>query len=322
MAADEIPVGPIERQSVSVVLPVYRCADCIEPLVARLEPVLRRISDRFEIIFVDDRSPDNAWPLIRSLQGRLPFVSAVRLSRNFGQQMAIRAGLSVAKGDLVVVMDCDLQDPPEFISVIHAKLQNGHDLVLTRRAERSHGWFRVAAAHVYFRVISVLAHVKIDGSYGSFSMLRRKVVDAYLDFSETGQHYIFVLRWLGFNAGILEYSQEGRAAGKSSYTFLALFRHAINGGFFQTAAMLRWIVGFGLFLALLGIAGGTFLIGRHIFIRTVPGWTSLAVLIVFSTGAILTGLGVIGIYIGNIFEQIKRRPLYVLDVVEDRTEVW
>jgi dolichol-phosphate mannosyltransferase len=322
MLTDNDFAEEVERQSVSVILPVYRCADCLEPLLARLEPILRNISDRFEVIFVDDRSPDNAWPLIQALRSRLPFVSAVRLSRNFGQQMAIRAGLSVAKGDIAIVMDCDLQDPPEFIPVIHAKLQEGHDLVLTRRRERSHGWLRVAAAHIYFRFLSLLAQVEIDGSYGSFSMLRRKVIDAYLNFSETSQHYIFVLRWLGFDAGILEYTQEGRAAGRSSYTFLALLRHALNGIFFQTAAMLRWIVGFGLFLALLGVAGGLFLIGRYIFIRPAPGWTSLAVLIIFSTGALLTGLGVIGIYIGNIFEQIKRRPLFVLDVVESRTETW
>ena len=308
--------------SISVVVPVYNCRGCLSALCRRLQPVLESLTDRFEIILVDDRSPDGAWEAILALKASHPGVVGIRLSRNFGQQIAITAGLAAAKGELTVVMDCDLEDPPEMIRDLHAKLREGHDLVISRRAVRAHSAFRIVAAQIYFSLLGRLAGEKVDGNYGSFSILRRKVVDAYLQFSERERHYIFVLRWLGFNLGIIDYKQQERAAGRSSYSFGMLLRHALGGIFFQTTALLRWIVGLGLFFAAASILLAFYLIVQEWLVGSVPGWTSLAVLILASTGVTLVSLGVVGLYIGKIFDQVKGRPLYIVDTIVGDSEPW
>jgi len=310
------------RPSISVAVPVYKCCGCLEQLCIRLDRVLKTLTDRYEIILVDDRSPDKAWEMIRSLQAAHPALRGIRLSRNFGQQVAITAGIAAAKGDLVVVMDCDLQDPPEMIVDLYEKLHEGYDLVVSRRIQRAHSPFRVLAAKAYFALLGRLSKERIDGSYGSFSLLTRKVVDAYLRFSERERHYIFVLRWLGFRMGSIDYEHRERAAGKSSYSLGALIRHAFDGIFFQSTALLRAIVALGLLFALAGMILAAYLIARQILVGSVPGWTSLAVLILTSTGVILISLGVVGLYIGKIFDQVKARPLYIIDTDSERTDGW
>jgi dolichol-phosphate mannosyltransferase len=309
-------------QSISVVVPVYGCADCLELLCSRLKASLESITDRYEIILVDDRSPDNAWPSILRVQQHYPQVKGIRLSRNFGQQIAISAGLAEAQGDYVVVMDCDLQDPPEKIPDMFAKLNEGYDLVMARRAERTHSWFRLLAAKVYFSILSRLQEEKIDGSYGSFSMLSRKVIDAFLKFSERERHYLFILRWLGFNVGTIEYEQEERSIGQSSYSIKRLLKHAIDGVFFQATVFLRWIVGIGLLFAFFGVTLAGYFVYQYLIHGSVAGWTSVVVLLLVCTGVILLSLGVIGLYVGKIFDQAKGRPLYLIDTVSDRSSSW
>jgi polyisoprenyl-phosphate glycosyltransferase len=306
----------------SVVVPVYGCAECLEPLCSRLEAVLAAITSRFEIILVDDRSPDHAWRTIRELQDTYPAVKGLRLSRNFGQQIAISAGLAAAEGDYAVVMDCDLQDPPERIPDLYTKLRQGYDLVLARRAKRTHSPLRLAAARLYFAVLSRLAEERIDGSYGAFSLLSRKVIDAFLRFNERERHYLFILRWLGFNMGSVEYEHEERAVGRSSYSFARLLRLAIDGVFFQATVLLRWIVTLGLLFALLGLVLAGFFIYNYFAHGSVVGWTSVAVLILICTGVILFSVGVIGLYVGKIFDQVKGRPLHVIDTVLERRLAW
>lgn len=310
-------------QSISVVVPVYGCAGCLELLCSRLKASLESITDRYEIILVDDRSPDNAWPSILRAQQHYPQVKGIRLSRNFGQQIAISAGLAEAQGDYAVVMDCDLQDPPEKIPDMLAKLNEGYDLVMARRAERTHSWFRLLAAKVYFSILSRLQEEKIDGSYGSFSMLSRKVIDAFLKFSERERHYLFILRWLGFKVGTIEYEHEERSIGQSSYSIKRLLKHAIDGVFFQATVFLRWIVGLGLLFALFGgMLAGYFVYQYFIHGSSVTGWTSVVVLLLVCTGVILLSLGVIGLYVGKIFDQAKGRPLYLIDTVSERSSSW
>jgi glycosyltransferase involved in cell wall biosynthesis len=309
-----------DAPSVSVVVPVYGCVACLRELCRRVSEAMATVTSRFEIVLVDDRSPDDSWSTIRQLQDSHPQVRGVRLSRNFGQHVAITAGLTAARGDYVVVMDCDLQDPPEKIPDMFAALRaGGHDLVLARRIERNHSPFRVFASRVYFKLLSRLAEERIDGSYGTFSLLSRKVVDAFLQFSERERHYLFVLRWLGFSTGTIEYAHEERAAGRSSYSFGRLLRHALNGMFFQATVLLRWIVLSGLCIALGGFALALYFIWRYFAIGTVEGWTSVVVLILMCTGVLLACIGVVGLYIGKIFEQVKARPLFVIDTLEGRS---
>jgi polyisoprenyl-phosphate glycosyltransferase len=311
-----------DRPSLSVVVPVYGCVGCLQMLCERLLATLPRLTDQFEIVLVDDRSPDESWAAIVGLQARHAEVRGIRLSRNFGQHIAISAGLSVARGDRVVVMDCDLQDPPEVIADMWALMQQGHDIVLARRAQRSHSMFRVLGARLYFYLLGRLNNEQIDGSYGSFSMLSRKVVDAFLRFGERERHYLFILRWLGFGVGTVEYAHQERAAGRSSYSLRRLIHHAIDGVFFQATVFLRLIVGVGLLFGLTGMAASSFFVYRYFAYGAVAGWTSVVVLLLLSTCVILVSLGVVGLYVGKIFDQSKDRPLFVIDTNLGADRTW
>lgn len=308
--------------TISVVVPVYCCIGCLEQLCQQLEASLHGLTDYFEIILVDDRSPDNAWSQLTTLQALHPAVKGIRLSRNYGQHIAITAGLAAAQGNYAVVMDCDLQDPPSLIPELFAKLQEGYDLVLAKRVERNHSAFRLLAAKAYFKLLSSLTEEQVDGSYGSYSILSRKVIDGFLLFGEKERHYLFILRWLGFRIGSVDFVHQERHSGRSSYTLGRLLSHALNGILFQATVLLRWIVSLGFLFALSGMGMAGYLVWRHLSHTSLPGWTSLVVLILVSTGAILVSLGIIGLYVGKIFDQAKQRPLYVVDVVSERKLQW
>lgn len=298
---------------ISVVVPSYGCRDCLETLCARLDHVLSHLVPSYEIILVDDRSPDASWPVIEALSMKYRAVRGIRLSRNFGQQIAIAAGLEASQGNYVVVMDCDLQDPPERIPDLYAEIRKGHDLVMAKRVERTHSAFRLAAAKTYFALMHRLTGQAVDGRYGAFSMLSRKVVTAFLAFRERERHYILILSWLGFDRGTIEYAHTERHAGRSSYNFLKLAKHALNGMFFHTSVFLNWIVYAGLFFTAASFGAGIYFIYRYFVSSSLPGWTSLAVAVLFSTGLMLASVGAVGLYIARIFEMSKGRPLYVVD---------
>jgi dolichol-phosphate mannosyltransferase len=314
MAAPDIQDAP---PGISVVVPVYACVGTLEELCARLKRTLDVFAGHYEIILVDDRSPDGAWAAITDIQTRYPEVKGIRLSRNFGQQIAISAGLAAARGDCAVVMDGDLQDPPEKIPKLYAKLQEGYDLVLARRSQRSHSLFRLLAAKTYFGLLSYMTEERIDGSYGSFSILSRKVIDSFLEFGERERHYLFILRWLGFKIGTIDYEHQERAVGRSSYSLKRLLRLAAEGVFFQATVLLRWIITAGLLFAVFGVMLAVYFVYGYFSHGSVEGWTSVAVLILICTGVLLTSMGVIGLYIGKIFDQAKERPLYVIDTVSE-----
>lgn len=314
--------NPLFVPAISVVIPVYGCVGCLEQLCQQLEENLRTLTDRFEIILVDDRSPDDSWSRLGELQAVHPAVKGIRLSRNYGQHIAITAGLAAVRGDYAVVMDCDLQDPPSLIPELYEKLQEGYDLVLAKRVERSHSPFRLGAAKAYFKLLSKLTGESDDGSYGTFSILSRKVIDSFLRFEEKERHYLFILRWLGFNMGSVDFVHQKRHVGHSTYTLGRLLRHAIDGILFQATVLLRWIVSVGFLFAFAGIAMAAYFVWRSTTHTSLPGWTSLVVLILVSTGVILVSLGIIGLYIGKIFDQSKQRPLYVVDVVHESRLPW
>lgn len=311
-----------KQPSISVVVPVYGCDSCIHKLCERLHDSVSKLTDRHEIVLVDDRSPDGSWTAILEAQKTFPSVKGIQLSRNFGQHVAITVGLQNARGDFVVIMDCDLQDPPEKIPEMFDKLQEGYDCILARRVERSHSRLRVYAGKIYFRLMSKLTKEKIDGSYGSFSLLSRKVVDAFSQFSERDRHYLFIVRWLGFKIGSIDYDHQERAFGKSSYSVSKLLQHALDGLFFQTTVFLQWIVLLGMLFAFSGLGLAAYLIFQYFSHGAAEGWTSIVTLMLVCTGFILTSLGIVGLYVGKIFNQVKRRPLYLIDSVSESSSTW
>jgi polyisoprenyl-phosphate glycosyltransferase len=302
-----------EPVELSVVVPVYGCADCLHSLSERIAAAVAPIVSTYEIVLVDDRSPDGAWQAILALSAADTHVHGVRLSRNFGQHAAITAGFSEARGRRVIVMDCDLQDPPEEIPRLYERSMAGKDIVLARRVGRRHSWLRRTSARAYFRLMRTFINSEIDGDYGTFSIVTRPVVDAYLAVGDRGRHYLFILNWLGFDRDEIEVAHAERAAGRSSYTFGRLMRHALEGVFFQTTVLLRWIIYFGFAVSLGGMCLAAYLSYFALANHPYPGWTSLAVLILLIGGLILISTGVTGLYIGQIFEQVKARPIFVVD---------
>lgn len=305
----------------SIVVPVYGCRDCLERLYQQVTSAVKPITTSYEIVFVDDRSPDGAWPLLEDISASDSRVKAVRLSRNFGQHAAITAGLATSRGEWTVVMDCDLQDPPEAIPALYAKAKEGFDVVLARRVQRSHSAIRLAGARAYFKLLNMFMGTNIDGAYGTFSILSRKVVDAYLSLGDRERHYLFVLYWLGFEHGTIEVDHKERGSGTSSYTIGRLLRHAVSGVFFQTTNLLLYIVYLGFLIATIGLVGVVYLVYLYAFSHPPAGFTSLAVLLLLIGGFIIISTGVTGLYIGRVFQQVKGRPLYVIDTVTRESTV-
>jgi glycosyltransferase involved in cell wall biosynthesis len=305
--------GPAAAVEISVVVPVYECDSCLRELHRRLTATLSALTERYELVFVDDRSPDGSWETLQQLAATDTAVRAVRLSRNFGQQAAITAGLAESRGRWIVVMDCDLQDPPELIPELYAQARAGYEVVLARRAQRSQSFSRLLAARVYHWFLRTFLGVEISGAYGAFSLLSRKVRDAFLAVPDRDRHYLPILFWLGFERTSVDFEHRQRYAGKSSYSFGTLIRLAAEGVFFQTTTLLRYIVYLGFGVAFLGGLWALYVLYVALTRNTVPVYSSLAVLVLVIGGVIIVSTGVTGLYIGKIFGQVKNRPLYIVD---------
>jgi len=297
----------------SVVIPVYGCDSCLHTLYARLRASLDSLSDSTEIIFVDDRSPDGAWRTLLELAADDPNVRAIRLSRNFGQHYAITAGVAESRGRWVAVMDCDLQDEPEQLSRLYEKALEGHDIVLARRTRRRGPWPRRVAGHSYYRVRNGLVGADMFANFTNLSIMSRKVADAFLALRDRDRQYLLILHWLGFERAEVEVEPAERHSGRSSYNLRALVRVALDGMFFQSTVLLRWIVYAGFMFAAAGAALALYTLVVFALGRSLPNWTGLPVLILLLTGFIICSTGVTALYVGKIFEQVKGRPLYVVD---------
>lgn len=305
----------------SIVVPVYGCAKSLGPLYQRVAAVIEGLAVEAELVFVDDRSVDDAWPQLVALAREDARVKAYRLSRNFGQHAAITAGLAQSTGRWSVVMDCDLQDVPEEIPTLVEKTREGYDIVFARRKGRRDPWTRRLAARVYFGLMNLVLRTDLDGQFGSFSIISANVRAAFLQVGDRRRQYLLILHWLGFRHTAVDVRHAERHSSRSSYGFGRLIEHALDGVFFQTTALLRWIVYLGFVVAIAGGGLAALVIGLALTGSPPAGWASLAVLILVIGGFIITSTGVTGLYIGNIFDQVKDRPLYVIDrSVVDRVE--
>lgn len=297
---------------ISVVVPVYGCRECLQELHRRLGAVLGELGTTYELIFVDDRGEDGSFEILRELAQADPAVRVIRLSRNFGQHRAITAGLAEAFGRWVVVTDCDLEDPPEEIPRLYAKAHEGYDFVLSRRRQRQQTAFRRFGARIYRWLANRLAGAEVDPEYTNLSIVSQEVVEELRRFRDQDRQYLLMLLWLGFDHATIEVAQNPRFAGSSSYSFSELIRVAADGIFFQTTRLLRWIVYVGFILATLGVLLALLIVYAYTQRNPPAGWTSLAVLLLLIGGFIIASTGVMGLYVGKIFNQAKDRPLYVI----------
>ena len=302
-----------EGVHISVVVPLYRCELCIDELYRRLVSCLEAITASFEIVLVNDGSPEGDWGVTRQIAMHDRRVKAVNLSRNFGQHYALSAGLDLAGGQWVVVMDGDLQDPPEEIATLYAKALEGHDIVFGRMPVRSGSLFKRATSRAFTWILGFLMDVKLDNAVTHFSIVSRDVVQNLRQFRERNRSYAFLLRWLGFDVAYVDVKHHPRHAGSGSYTLGRLVRHALELVVSQSDKPLRLSINFGFVIAFMAFAYGLFMVLRYFFQGTpVAGWTSLIASIYFLGGLGFVALGIVGLYIGRIFEETKRRPLYVI----------
>jgi dolichol-phosphate mannosyltransferase len=304
----------MEKTLLSVVSPVYRAEKIVDELVKRIAEEVSKITTNFEIILVEDGSPDNSWAKIAENCAKYPFVKGIKLSRNFGQHYAITAALHHAQGEYVVLMDCDLQDNPKYIIDLYAKAQEGYDIVYTKKEERKHSIFKNITAKMFFWVFNYLAdNQNADDKTGSFSLLSRKVVEAFCRIQDYHRHYLMVIRFLGFKNTSIQIVHEKRFEGRSSYNLSKLINHALNGITSQSDKLLRLSITVGFSFFVLAILWAFYLLIGFFIHGALAGYTSLMVALLLSTGIILMSIGVLGIYIGKIFEQVKQRPLYLID---------
>ncbi len=270
------------------------------------------VTDSYELVLVDDRSVDDGWSVLQRLARADGRVRALRLSRNFGQDAAITAGLSEARGRRVVVMDCDLQEAPEDIPRLWAAADEGYDVVRTIRRGRRHPPLKRWASRLYRRLT---LETDTSPDYSTLSLMSRRVVDAFLRLRDKDREYMIALDWLGFDATTIEIDHAERYEGKSAYTLGRLFRVALDGMFFRSTVLLRVVVLVGFAVALIGVIVAGFEIADYFAApgQSVPGYTSLAVLVLVLAGFIIVSVGVVGLYVGRIFEQVKDRPLFLID---------
>jgi polyisoprenyl-phosphate glycosyltransferase len=301
-----------ERVRLSVVVPVFGCVGCLDALYERLTRSVADVTDSWELVFVDDRSVDGGWEVLRRLARADERVRAFRLSRNFGQDAAITAGLASAQGDWAVVMDCDLQEAPEDIPRLWAAAGEGYEVVRTLRRGWRHPPLRRWTSRVYRR-LTMDADTRPE--YSNLCLISRRVIDAFLRLRDREREFMIALDWLGFDATTIEIDHHDRLDGESGYTLERLIRVALAGMYFRSTMLLRLVVFVGFAVALAGILLAGFEIADY-FIepeKTVPGYTSLAVLLLVLAGFIIVSVGVVGLYVGRIFEQVKDRPLYLID---------
>jgi dolichol-phosphate mannosyltransferase len=308
---------------ISVVAPAYRCSECIPELCRRLTTVLETIDPNFEIVIVNDASPDRDWEVIQELARADDRIKGVNFSRNFGQHHAITAGVDHASGDWVVVMDCDLQDQPEEIVTLYkAATEEGNDVVFAVRKDRQDSRLKMFASRSFGRVLNSLSELRITPGIANFSIFSRRVANNYRRLREGSRSHGLTLLWCGFKTAYVEAQHAARFAGTTSYNLRRSVKLAIESITSQSNKPLRMSIRFGFAMAALAMAFALYLAVHKIFFDgSVSGWTSTIVSLYFIGGLLIANMGVVGLYLGKVFDETKGRPIYIVaDTlnVEDR----
>lgn len=285
----------------------------MEELVRRISAAVEPIIPDYEIVLVNDCSPDKSWRVIQSLCANDKRVKAISLSRNFGQHYAITAGLSKARGEWVVVMDCDLQDRPEEIPRLYNKAIEGFDCVFAQRTQRHDIWIKKMSGAIFYRIFSFFVGVRHDRSIANFGIYHRQVVNAVLSMGDSIRFFPVMVQWVGFRQASLPVEHAERLNGKSSYSWRSLLRLAENNLVAFSNRPLKWMLKTGFVVTILSL-----LIAALYFLNwafgniKVDGFTTLVISVWFALGVLAMMIGVLGIYIGNIYDKVKDRPIYII----------
>jgi len=302
------------KREISVVIPEYMGKSMLPELLRRLKESITQVTDNYEIILVNDASPDGIWSDIVRFAKEDKHIVGLNLARNGGQQYAITAGLSYAKGKWVVVMDCDLQNRPEDIPLFYQKAQEGcWDIVYARRVKKQFGWWKTKTSAWFHRIYDWMCDNKTDESIAEYGMYHGRVIAEYNKLKEVARSFQFLISYLGFRVTSIDIQHDERAEGESSYTLGKLIKLAFDTIISNSIKplVLTTIIGFVISVASFFMA--IYQLIAHFFdLAIVEGWTSTIFSIWFMGGMLLFVLGVIGLYIGKIFEQVKQRPMFIV----------
>jgi len=305
---------------VSVVVPCFNEEHTVPLLYGRLKPVLVDLDLPFEIFFVDDGSIDGTLTALLDIQHDDSSVQIIEFSRNFGHQIAVTAGIDAAEGDIVVLMDADLQDPPELLRQLIDKWLEGYDVIYAIRQERKgEGLFKRASAQAFYRFLSRLSEVAIPLDTGDFRLMDRIVVDHLRTMREGHRFVRGLTSWLGYSQTGVPYIRDPRAGGKTNYSLTKMLKFAMDGITSFSSRPLEWASQAGFIVGIIGLIGMLIVIGLKIFTNvTIQGWTSVMTVILLMGGIQLITVGIIGEYIGRIYDETRGRPLYIVRNVYGR----
>ena len=303
-----------QRPEYSIVLPVFNEEETLPELVRRLEDLLSRLDGPAEVILVDDGSSDRSYVLMLAARDADERFKVLRLSRNFGHQIAITAGIDVAAGNAVIVMDADLQDPPEVVVEMTARWREGYDVVYGVREERAgDSRFKKATASGFYRVFKRMSEVDVPLDAGDFRLVDRRALEAFKTMRESNRYVRGMFGWIGFRQGEVRFQRDERFAGETKYPLTRMIKFATDGIVSFSSAPLRLALNLGFVVSALSfVLGIVFLVSKLAGLYSVPGLASVAVLVAFLGGIQLLVLGVMGEYIARIHDEVKARPLYLV----------
>lgn len=303
---------PLPRYS--FVIPIYNEEETLPELHRRISELLARLDGDAEVILVDDGSRDRSYALMLGIHTTDPRFKVVHFARNFGHQIAISAGMDLARGDATIIMDADLQDPPEVVLKMVERWQEGYDIVYAVRDHREgESWLKLMTARLFYRVLRRLTEVEIPVDVGDFRLVDRRAMDAFRALRESSRYVRGMFSWIGFRQTGVHYARPGRYAGTTKYPFRKMIRLAVDGIISFSNLPLRAVLKLGFFVSVISfVAGIAAIIIKLSGAFAVPGWASLTVVVSFLGGVQLTVMGVMGEYVGRIYEEVKHRPLYVV----------
>ncbi len=303
-----------QRPTLSLVLPIYNEEDVIPELHLRLQEFLARLGLAAEVLFVNDGSRDRSMELLRGIAAQEPRYRVLSFARNFGHQTAITAGVDYARGQAVVVMDADLQDPPEIVLEMVAKWRQGFDVVYGRRRKRvGETWFKLATASLFYRVFAAMIPIEVPLDTGDFRLMGRRVVVALRALRETHRFVRGMVAWVGFKQTEVLYDRPGRFAGETKYPLRKMVRFALDGITSFSILPLRFATYLGMLMSIASVGVIAWaLLAKFVFHHVVQGWTGLIIAVAMFASVQLLMIGILGEYVGRIYEEVKRRPLYIV----------
>jgi len=297
----------------SVVIPIFSCSVNIEELISRLECSLQNLSEEYEILLINDASLESDWKIIKKFAIDNKKLKGINLSRNFGQHYAITAGLVNAQGEWIIVMDCDLQDQPEEIVKLYNKAKEGFDIVYAKRTIRKDSFIKRKSSVLFYAILSYLTDTKQDSSIANFGIYNKKVIEAILKMKDSIKYFPTMSQWVGFKKTSINVEHAKRNEGKSSYSIKKLLKLAFDNIITFSNKPLKLMVKLGFFIVFIVLLFGSYF--AYLYIKgeiVVLGYASLILSIWFLSGIIMMMLGVLGIYLGKVFDQVKDRPTYII----------